>query len=463
MRLLFCSEFYYPSVGGVQEVMRQLAERMVACGHVVVVATTRLADRQLKIHNGVQIVEFGVHGNNVLGIFGEADRYRKFVLEFAGDAMMIKAAQQWTFDALWPILDQISMRKVFIPCGFSGLYEPGFVDYFVKLPAVLRKFDHLIFYAERYRDVDFARAHGISNFTILPNGASEQEFDVVEDPEFRSRHGIGEDEFVFMTVGSLNGMKGHREIAEAFSLMNTSGRKATLILNGNAPPQPMVDLRAQPVVLEKTSDAVDFLRIRRRALAISSRLTGLFYRSFGVFRREGLLGVRQRIAGLVHAALPRLTRAMGFKKGVLPLEYWVKKANAQRLLKRVLVTDLGRADLVQAFITADLFVFASNIEYSPLVLFETVAAGTPFISVPVGNAEEIARWTGGGTIFPARKDERGYTWVDPSALALELEAALSRRPELQCVGAAAREVWKAHFTWGHIAQRYEDILASRSE
>ena len=32
MRMLFCCEFYYPSVGGVAEVMRQIAERMAAGG-----------------------------------------------------------------------------------------------------------------------------------------------------------------------------------------------------------------------------------------------------------------------------------------------------------------------------------------------------------------------------------------------------------------------------------------------
>jgi glycosyltransferase involved in cell wall biosynthesis len=69
---------------------------------------------------------------------------------------------------------------------------------------------------------------------------------------------------------------------------------------------------------------------------------------------------------------------------------------------------------------ADLFVFASIVEYSPLVLFEAAAAGTPFLSVPVGNAEEIARWTGGGMICPAARDERGYVRVDPSLLAREM-------------------------------------------
>ncbi len=93
---------------------------------------------------------------------GEVERYRKFVREFDGDAILIKAAQQWTFDALWPMLDQIKARKVFIPCGFSGLYEQAYRQYFSQMPEILAKFDHLIFYAESYRDIDFARACGLS-------------------------------------------------------------------------------------------------------------------------------------------------------------------------------------------------------------------------------------------------------------------------------------------------------------
>ncbi len=60
-------------------------------------------------------------------------------------------------------------------------------------------------------------------------------------------------------------------------------------------------------------------------------------------------------------------------------------------LKTVLQTELPRSEVVELFFAADLFIFASKVEYSPLVLFEACAAGLPFVSVPVGNAAEIAR------------------------------------------------------------------------
>lgn len=470
MRLLFCCEFYFPSVGGVQEVMRQLAERMVQRGHEVTVATTRLAERDFTEYNGVRIAEFGVSGNAVRGIEGEVERYREFVAGFDGDAILIKAAQQWTFDGLWPVLDEIRVRKVFIPCGFSGLYEPTYEQYFRDLPDILRRFDHLIFYAERYRDIDFARLHGLEHRSILPNGASETEFGVSTDPEFRRRHGIPEDSFVFLTVGSMTGVKGHREVLEAFAKLRSGGRNVTLIVNGNPPPAPVV-VRTVPSARAEAGQAGNAAevpkmagRLRAAATYVNGRIrrvAGLSWRFWGVVKREGYRGVQSR----VHAIAARKIQAAGhahllprrMRKSIDPIHFWAERATRQPH-KQVLKVDLARPELVQAFKNADLFVFASNIEYSPLVLFETAAAGTPFLSVPVGNADEIARWTGGGVICQAPKDERGYTRVDPEVLAGEMKRMMADRQRLAVLGETAHARWQAQFTWARIAERYESIL-----
>jgi len=463
MRILFCCEFYYPSIGGVQEVMRHLAERLVSWGHEVTVATTKLSNRTFTEHNGVKIVEFGVTGNQVRGISGEVARYQDFVINFPCDALMIKAAQQWTFDALWPVLEQIKTRKVFIPCGFSGLYEPSYAQYFIDLPEVLKKFDHLIFYAEHYRDVDFARAHKLMHFSVLANGACEKEFNVAVDASFRRRNAIAENSFVLLTVGSLTGVKGHRELAEAFAKMNVpKGHHVTLILNGNLPPRPDVKVEARRSHGVSPRDQVSRgSKLISYVTAKINRITGLLYRSVGVLRREGVSGVGQRIASLLLAPLWRLALAHGFlKKASRSMEYWIDTAR-RNPSKQVLLTDFARDELVQAYMAADLFVFASNIEYSPLVLFEAAAAGTPFLSVPVGNADEIARWTGGGVICPASKDERGYTRVDPLVLSGAVEDLMAKPEELSKLGKTAKQTWSEKYTWFAIAKRYEQILANK--
>ena len=112
---------------------------------------------------------------------------------------------------------------------------------------------------------------------------------------------------------------------------------------------------------------------------------------------------------------------------------------------------------------SDLFVFASIVEYSPLVLFEAVAAGRPFLSVPVGNAEEIARWTGGGVICPAAKDARGDTRVDPGVLAREMGRLLKDDELRTRLARTGKERWRRQFTWQAIAPRYEAILCGVPE
>jgi glycosyltransferase involved in cell wall biosynthesis len=422
MRILFCCQFYAPSGGGVQEVVRQIAERMAIRGHHVTVATVQSSSRDFDTLNGVHIKEFAVSGNAVGGMRGEREieRYRDYVVHGDFDLVMIKAAQQWTFDALWPVLDRIKIPKVFIPCGFSGLYEPAYAAYYRQMPEVLRKFDHLIFYASRYRDINLTREHGLENFSILPNGASEMEFNVAADLSFRERHGIPERSFLFLTVGSL---KGHLELAKAFSAMTLGeGEHATLILNGNACP------------LEEET------------------LGGFWNKLTGSVRIDGFRSTFRKV-------FTRIMEKTGVRIGRETTPQGVARiVNRTQPNKRVLLTDYPRHDLIQAFMAADLFVFASNVEYSPLVLFESAAAGTPFLTVPVGNAEEIAHWTGGGVVCPAARDAKGYTRVDPSELAQFMSRLVRDEALRKKLGAEGRRNWQEKFTWEKISREYEAIF-----
>ncbi|MCU4181256.1 glycosyltransferase family 4 protein [Bosea sp. BH3] len=471
MRLLLACEFYHPSRGGVQEVMRQLAERFVAAGHDVTVCTTRLPERDFTIHNGVKIEEFDISGNRANGLRGDTQRYVDFLKAFDGDAILIKAAQQWTFDAAWPALDTIKARKVFIPCGFSGLYEPAYQAYFKELPAILAKFDRLIFYAERYRDVDFARAHGLTKLSFLPNGASEVEFAAAPAPGIRQRLGISHDALMIITVGTPINAKGHTELAEAFAKLAPNGRSLALVLNGQwpLPPVPLpeeaeslVIVNEPPPALPVTARAFRILRRARelmmqrgfRAFAERTSLW-LYHRSLWILR-----GMMRSLQSAAPEPFRLLRRLVSPWKPVLPpktIDDHIADSVAQPD-KIVVKTNLPRTALVEAFFAADLFVFASNIEYSPLVLFEAGAAGLPYLTVPVGNADEIVRWTRGGEVCPAEKDERGYTRVDPSVLAEHVQSLLDDHDRRRRLGAAGRAAWRQDFNWAAIAPRYEAIL-----
>ncbi len=434
MRILLACESYYPSVGGVQEVIRQLAERLVERGHRVTVATSHLADRTARIVNGVEIVEFRISGNAALGMQGDLQSYRTLVMEGEHDVFMVKAAQQWALDALIPVLERIRKPKVLVPCGFSGLYEPVFAEYFRRMPEVLAKFDHLIFYASDYRDINLARQCGLIHYSVIPNGASEREFNAAPDPQFRRRHRIAEDAFVVLTVGSLTGFKGHRELTEAFEQARFSGRQAALVLNGAR--------------IDRTGVKLKGLRDALRARYSQGGLVAL------------IKGIVKTL--LIRAGMGRLLLRAGHQ--IEPARtYELLRPEVRRIGrtgsgKAAFLVDFPRSELVQAYLASDLFVFASNIEYSPLVLFEAAAAGLPFLSVPVGNAEEIARWTQAGEICPAPQDRRGYTRVDPAVLAGHIERLAADPQRLEALGKQGRRNWAEKFTWERITDQYEAVF-----
>lgn len=423
MKILICSDSYYPSVGGVQIVLQQIAERLAKRGHQITIATSKLADRESTAINGVTIQEFDVSGNYNRGLTGEIQKYCDYVLSENYDVLLMKAAQSWTFDALMNNLDKIKKRKIFIPCGFSGLYYPYYNSYYEKMPDILRQFDHLIFYANDYRDINFARENKITNFTVIPNGASEIEFVVKPNLLFRDRFGIGKNEILLLTVGTFTGGKGHFETASAFQLAKFD-KPATLILNGNLP-----DKQAK---LTKTRLAKEYLKMGPRSML--KRI----YNDILIF------------TGI---------------KSTKTIRDWVdvaKEVNHGKDDKRIIITNLNRVDLIQCFLNSDLFVFASNIEYSPLVLYESAAAGLPFLSVPVGNAAEIAEWTQGGVICPAPSDKNGRTTVDPQILAREMSSLLINKALLKKLGKDGRKNWENNFTWDHISLEYEKVLLGQT-
>jgi glycosyltransferase involved in cell wall biosynthesis len=441
MRILFASEYYYPSVGGVQEVIRQLAERFARAGHAVTVATTFMPQRRDSTINGVRIEGFKVSGNLVRGIEGEAQRYRDYLLRQDFDVLMVKAAQQWTFDALIPVLDAIRRPKIFIPCGFSGMFDPEYAEYFRAMPEWMSKFDRLIFYASDYRDINLARSRGLTNYSIVPNGADEREFSTSADPSLRERLGIPKAAFVVLTVGSVTGLKGHLELAEAFERGEFGDRKAFLLMVGNRPQAPVL------------SDGW----IGRSALG----------RKLAYIRTLRRLGGTARVAkwmtrgALESVGLGGLLAALGFpRKSVAPdvaVAAVLKRINAMPN-RGALLVDLPRRDVVQAYLNSDLFAFASRVEYSPLVLFEAAAAGLPFVSAPAGNAAEIAAWTSGGIICTANVDAEGYTHVDRADLAHKI-AQLAKAPEVRArMGTAARKAWEERFSWEMIFRAYEGIF-----
>ena len=147
----------------------------------------------------------------------------------------------------------------------------------------------------------------------------------------------------------------------------------------------------------------------------------------------------------------KVGQVLGRKKRYLelPKQYLLAR-------KKIMARALNREDTVRAFKEADVYLFPSRIECSPIVLFEAAAAGTPFLATEVGNSREIADWTGGGLIIPTtRKGLRGAANIEAGSR--QLEDLLHDDKLRERMGASARQAWKERFTWEKITRQYEEL------
>lgn len=123
---------------------------------------------------------------------------------------------------------------------------------------------------------------------------------------------------------------------------------------------------------------------------------------------------------------------------------------------RVIFREWDREHTVAAMKQADLFLFPSQVECSPIVLFESAAAGVPFLSSEAGNAAEIAAWTGAGAVIRGERDPVGRVHVNVKAGARLLNDWMRDAAGREKAGSAGRAAWSERFTWARIAQQYLD-------
>lgn len=409
MKILHTVESYLPARHGMSEVVRQISERLVSRGHQVTVATGCDPKRTEAIIDGVHIREFDVHGKSAIGVWGDVSGYQRFLLEEEPDVIVNFAAQQWATDLALPLLPKLKARKVFVPTGFSALADPMFRGYFSSMKEWMKSYDACVFLSDAYRDIDFARASGVQNIAVIPNGAAEEEFSRSPDPEFRQRFGIpNQHRLLIHVAGYLSVAKGQAEAVEIFS--QSSVQDATLLLI-----------------------CPEFSQSKR-------------------------LSPKQFLKGLYH-----LARGKGLRSIALPSQLQIlrriNRSRNQAHHRQILCLSLSRQDTISAFLDANLLLFPSWIECSPLVLFEAIAAHTPFLVTDVGNAREIIHWTGGGLLLPGEKsnDREGTTRADVKAGAKCLDEVLADPEGLQMMAEQGHEAWRRSFTWNRIADQYESL------
>ena len=114
---------------------------------------------------------------------------------------------------------------------------------------------------------------------------------------------------------------------------------------------------------------------------------------------------------------------------------------------RVIMTDyLGPAERLDALAAADLFALPATGEGLSLALLEALASGLPVVVTPGAGMPEITTAGAGLEVAP-----------DAAALASALTALLADPARRQQMGAAARRLVAAHYTWPAVAEQLEAV------
>lgn len=241
MRILHTVSHYYPdNGGGAQEVVAQVSERLAQRGHDVTIATTYSSERTTFEHRRVTIRQFNVQSvlqHSVLGISGEIKPFLDYLVNSDFDIILNYAAQTWHTDLTCRVLPQLRAKTVLAACGYSGLIgmrKLAYWRYFRRLPRYLRQYDHIIYHSTAYQDKIFGDRHGITNYSVIPNGIDNAEFEQ-NHQDFRQLYGI-DSQYLLITVGNHYTNKGHKRVLATFRELNRKDTTLVIIGRNTAPP-----------------------------------------------------------------------------------------------------------------------------------------------------------------------------------------------------------------------------------
>lgn len=407
MKILHTVESYLPMRHGMQEVVTQLSEKLVSMGHEVTVATATHPDRESNTINGVKIVEFSISGNYATDINGEHEKYVEFLERSDFDIITNFAAQQWATDVMLPILGKLKAKKIFVPTGFSGFYNPIYNEYFEKMKMWIKGYDANVFLSNNYRDINFAKDNHASNIVLIPNGASKSEFDAEYDYDaIKRKLRILNKSFQVLTVGSHTGLKGHNESIEIFK--RTGLKNSVLIIIGNS-----------------------------HILTVSNFVKALLKTFLSFFSAK--IKADCTINCFTKTALYNLSFKRLFDKN------------------KMVSVSLKRKEIVALYKSTDVFLFPSNIECSPIVLFECCAAKLPFLVTDVGNSSEIIQWTQAGELLKTVKDNNGYSYADIESAATLLKNFYADEKKRLNFSHNGYKNYVEKFTWEEISHKYENL------
>ena len=308
MKILFCSEFYDPYIGGVEIHTKKLAE-FFSKNNKVEIATSSIGSNIItKNYNNkkIKINRFNITGNLVKGYTGNISKYEKFLLNKKFDVIFFNAAQQWTFDLALPILENINSKKIFFPCGFSRINNILYKPYYYLLQKKINYFDVIICCSKDWQDYKFIKQFYQKKIYIINNGADNHKFKEIKFNKVITKK--------FLYVANIKYLKGQDRVIDNFE------------------------------------------KIKKNSILffIYSNKNNSLYKKY-IFHKIKKFNISN-------------------------------KSNNKRVLT---ILNDNRITLKKYYLLSNAFISGSRLEYSPLVMYESLAAGIPYFGFDVGISNSI--------------------------------------------------------------------------
>ena len=139
----------------------------------------------------------------------------------------------------------------------------------------------------------------------------------------------------------------------------------------------------------------------------------------------------------------------GLRKMVqIAAEYFYCRFNALLHPTIKIADGQDRHLVVSAYKNAQVFLFGSKVECAPLVMYESFAAGVPFVTTDVGNV---------------RDHEEAVTIIGtPEEMAAAALGLLGDPAKLSALRENGKSIWRDGHEWETIVDRYEALFKSKT-
>ncbi len=230
MEIIQVAPYYYPFIGGVEEVVRQYSERLVKKGHSVTVFTSKMEESQEKL-NGVDIKRFWSLPILQKGSYLPITPFLPFAFFRENpDLIHIHANKRFTTDSAALVVKLKKTPFVFSPhAGSWGKSFFGLVHN-QTLGKIALSANVVICVSEFEKKIIEDSGLKINRFEILPNGVDLEEFAKKRENIFKN-YGLNKKKIV-LYVGRLAPHKGVDVLIGAIKKIVGSFSEAHLFLIG---------------------------------------------------------------------------------------------------------------------------------------------------------------------------------------------------------------------------------------